>query len=64
MCTYALGHIVIGSSVHVSRGPLEEALLGDGARLPVARVIELVFRLTKVGVIKVGSSLTLARTHI
>ena len=61
--TYPLGHIVVGSSVHVSRGPLEEALFSDGAGFPVARVIKLIFRLAEVGVIKVGSGLTLASAH-
>ena len=64
LLTYPLGHIVIGSSVHVSRGPLEEAVLSDGAGLSVARVVELVLRLAEVGVIKVGSRLTLVHAHL
>ena len=61
--TYPLGHIVVGSSIHVSGGPLEEALLADGRYLPVSSVIKLSFSLTEVGVIKVRSGLTLARAH-
>ena len=61
--TYPLGHIVIGSSVHVSGGPLEEALLGDGSSLPMSGVVELVLSFSKVGVIKVGPSLALAHFY-
>lgn len=53
-------HIVVGSPIHVVTGPLEEALLGNAASLSVPRVIKFIFRFSKVGVIKLGSCLTLA----
>lgn len=58
--TYSVMHIVVGSPIHVVTGPLEEALLGNAASLSVPRVIKFIFRFSKVGVIKLGSCLTLA----
>ena len=49
--------------VHVARSPLEEALLGNRSGLAVASVVEFILGLSEVGVIKVGSSLTLAHFY-
>ena len=55
--------MVVGS-IHVSRGPLEEAFFGDRACFSVSSVVEFVLSLSKVGVIKLRPSLTLANAHI
>ena len=58
--TYSIGHIVIGSSIHIGAGPLEETLLSNTVILSMSRVVELVLCFTQVGVIKLRPCLTLA----
>ena len=51
-------------SVHVARGPFEEAFLGDRACFSMSSVVKFVLSLSQVGVIKLRPSLTLANAHI
>ena len=50
--TYLLGHVIVGGSVHVIVGPLEESGFADGGRLLMAAKCELIPGFSTKGVIK------------